>query len=83
MFARVAVAGWALRPVLGQPRAGPRGATPLVWFPIPIRSGPFEMLFDFPGESPAEDQLPPTAILRWCLVWGSVSLAQSEEEQLK
>jgi len=41
------------------------------------------MLFDFPGESPAKDQLPPTAILRWRLVWGSVSLAQSEEEQLK
>jgi len=41
------------------------------------------MLFDFLGESPAKDQLPRTAILRWRLVWGSVSLAQSEEEQLK
>jgi len=38
-------------------------------------------MFDFPGERLAEDQLPLIAILRWRLVWGSVSPAQSEEEQ--
>ena len=64
-------------------KARHKGSNPLVWFPVPMRTGSNRDGVWFAAGSPAKDQLPPIAKLRLCLAWSSVSPAQSKEEECK